>query len=329
MCADRARSMCAARGLAAGLLAVLLSFLAGCGGGEAPVRVGVLVDCTGLVEAERPAEIAGVELPFQERDFSAGGRRVEFVRACTENGAYTRPILQARRLIEDESVDVVVGPAGGAEGGVMRDLAARYPDVAFVLTATAAQEATMRRTRPNVFRWVADGAQSAAGLASYAYHDLGWRRAAVAFDYVPGAWEATAGFVAEFCSLGGEVRSQGAFLGEGADRAVAARLARAGDGVFMSDGFFNAAEFLRAYAHRVRDLARRLVINGYGLSLPRALQPPGVDLTGVVIGADLPRTSERPEWHAYARALRQAYPDLPPGSAHDQVLLSYYMGAEA
>jgi branched-chain amino acid transport system substrate-binding protein len=322
MNADRARAV------VAGLIAALLCLAGGCGDEEKPVRVGVLVDCTGLFKAEQQAEFAGAELPFKERDFSVAGRPVELVRACTENSSYTRPILQTRRLIEEDRVTVVVGPVGDPEGVVMRNLAAHYPDVTFILTATGAQEATMRDTRPNVFRFVADGAQSAAGLASYAYHELGWRRAAIAFDGAPGAWEAAAGFVAEFCSLGGYVRSQGLFEGSSADRRLAARLARESDGVFVGDGFFPAAEFLRAYARSERDLPRRLVLNGWGFSVPRALVPPGVDLSGVVIGADMPRTSERPEWRRYVRSFHEAYPDLPADAPRDQLLLSYYMGME-
>ena len=310
--------------LAAGALAMPV----GCGSHEDPFRVGVLVDCVGILQPKGAGMLAGAELPFRERDFSVGGRKVELVKGCTEVSALTNPILAARRLIEDEGVDVVMGPVGDTEGVVMRDLAARYPDVTFILAATAAQDATLRKSQQNVFRFVADGAQSAAGLASYAYRDLGWRRAAVAFDYVPSAWEATAGFVAEFCSLGGRVDVQGAFEAAPPDRRLAGRMARQADGVFLSSGFYSPGEFLTAYDRAVTHLSRRLILNGYGLSLPQALTRPGVDLTGVVLGGDIPFAAETPDWRHYIRALETTYPDLPPGAAHDQVLVPYYVGAE-
>jgi branched-chain amino acid transport system substrate-binding protein len=316
------------RGSAVVLTAALLGLVSGCGGDDESLRVGVLVDCSGLLETSEQGELAGAELPFKQRDGAAGGRRVEIVKGCTEIGSVTLAIARARSLIEEDGAEVVVGPAGEPEGVLMRRLAPRYPQVTFILSASVAQEATLRASQPNVFRFVADGAQSAAGLATYAYRDLGWRRAAVAFDLAPVSWDATAGFVAEFCSLGGEVRSQGPLAPGAGDGALAARLARESDGVFLTTGFYDPAEFLDAYSRAVRHLPERLVLHGYGLSLPHALTPRGVDLSGVVLGGDIPRAAELPEWRRYLRAFANAYPELPPSTARDQIVVPYYVGAE-
>lgn len=313
----------------AGLAAAALALPAGCGDDEEPLRVGVLVECTGILQAFGDATFAGAELPIKERDGSAGGRPVELVKGCEEIGSTTPLIVETRRLIEDEGVDVVVGPVGETEGLLMRKLAAHYPDVTFLLGASATQEVTLRAAQPNVFRFSADAAQAAAGLAAYAYNDLGWRRAAVAFDYPASSWASTAGFVAEFCSLGGTVDSQGAFIATRADRGLARRLARDADGVFLTDGFYNAAEFLRAYGDQVERLPARLVLNGYWLSQPHQLAPNGVDLTGVVVGQDIPYDSERPEWRRYMRAFADAYPDLPRDSGGDLLVIPYYLSTEA
>ena len=310
------------------MAAASLGLVAGCGGGDEPLRVGVLVDCSGLLESSEQGELAGAELPFEQRDDAAGGRRVEIVKGCTEITSLTLTIARARSLIEEEGAEVVIGPSGEPEGVLMRRLAPRYPDVTFILSASVAQEATLRDSQPNVFRFVADGAQSAAGLGTYAYKDLGWRRAAVVFDYAPVSWDATAGFVAEFCSLGGEVKSQGPLAPDAGNRALAARLARGSDGVFLTTGFFGPTEFLGAYSRAVRHLPERLVMNGYGLSLPHALTPHGVDLSGVVLGGDIPQAAERPEWRRYLRAFANAYPELPPSTARDQIVVPYYVGAE-
>jgi branched-chain amino acid transport system substrate-binding protein len=313
----------------AGLAAAALALPAGCGDDEDPLRVGVLVECTGILKAFDDATFAGAELPIKQRDGSAGGRRVEVVKGCVEIGSTTPLITETRRLIEDEGVDVVVGPVGETEGVLMTRIAARYPDVTFLLGASAAQETTLRHAQPNVFRFSADAAQAAAGLASYAYHDLGWRRAAVAFDYPASSWASTAGFVAEFCSLGGTVDSQGAFIATRADRALAKRLAREADGVFLTDGFYSAAEFLRSYGDQVKRLPARLVLNGYWLSQPRQLAPKGVDLAGVVVGGDIPFDSERPEWRRYLRSYAAAFPDLPKDSGGDLLVVPYYLSMEA
>ena len=70
---------------------------------------------------------------------------------------------------------------------MFRDLARRFPDVTFLASEMGAQETTLRDPPPNYFRFAPTGAQTTAGLGTYAYRDLGWRRAVIAAeDWYPG-----------------------------------------------------------------------------------------------------------------------------------------------
>jgi branched-chain amino acid transport system substrate-binding protein len=316
----------------------------GCENERMPVRIGVLAECSGVTEDLHEPMLAGAELPFLQRGArrrgrnptdgltggSAGGRPVELIEACTEIGDLSLMISETRDLIETEGADVIIGPVGETEGMVMRRIAARHPDTTFLLGASAAQAATLREPLPNMFRFVADGAQQAAGLATYARRDLGWRHAAVVFDDFPNSWESAAGFVAEFCALGGSVVARGAFTGSAMpDRALGARLAHEVDGVALIALFDSPADFLRAYARRAAPLPRRLVLNGYGFSLPGGLAPRGVDLSGVILGLDIPLASERPQWRAYVRAYQSAFPEIAPSFGVSPGVLPVYLSAEA
>ena len=64
---------------------------------------------------------------------------------------------------------------------------------------------TLVDPQPNLFRFAGDGAQSVAGLGTYAYRELGWRSAVVLGDNWAEGWELVSGFVSEFCALGGTV----------------------------------------------------------------------------------------------------------------------------
>jgi branched-chain amino acid transport system substrate-binding protein len=208
--------------LAVGAAAACLTLAsAGCGEQEPPIRVAVLTECIGPEEAHREGILAAAQLPFIARGArprgkgpaaglegaSFGGRPVEMLVGCTVPDL-SALIIEVRRLIETSGADVIIGPLGEEAGIVIRRLAARYPHVTFVLGASGAQAATLSDPQPNLFRFVADGAQSAAGLAAHAYTDLGWRRAALVMDPLPHSWEQAAGFVAEFCALGGTVVSR-------------------------------------------------------------------------------------------------------------------------
>src|SRR5207247_6284417 len=55
------------------------------------------------------------------------------------------------------------------------------------------------------FRFNGDGAMWNAGLGDLAYNKLHWKTAAVVADDYSFAWTSAAGFIAEFCAVGGKV----------------------------------------------------------------------------------------------------------------------------
>jgi branched-chain amino acid transport system substrate-binding protein len=339
MAAKARRLLCAVPLIACATLAA-----PGCREKPEPVRVAVLVECSGAYDYFRQPMLAGAQLPFIRRGAvrkggrpddgltgaAAGERPVELIEGCTEIGDLTLLITETRRLIETEGVDVIIAPIGETEAMVMRRIAARHPDTTFLLGSSASRDATLRRPSPNLFRFVADGAQSAAGLAAHARRDLGWRSAALVFDDLPASWESAAGFVAEFCALGGSVVARELFTESAAsDRALAARLAREVDGVALVSTFFSSSQFLRAYSRHVGRLSRRLVLTGFGFTLPGALPPGRIDLSGVVFGFDIPLASERPQWHRYLRAFERAFPGVESGLVNSALVFADYVSAEA
>jgi branched-chain amino acid transport system substrate-binding protein len=337
--------------LAVGAAAACLALAStGCGDEEPPVRVAVLTECIGPLEVFKESILAAAQLPFIQRGArpraegpaaglegaSFGGHPVEMLVGCINIANLSGLIIEVRRLIETSGADVIIGPVGETGGIITRRLAARYPHVTFLLGASGAQAATLSDPQPNVFRFVADGAQSTAGLAAHAYTDLGWRRAALVMDpFEPHSWEQAAGFVAEFCALGGTVVSRDPLLVQLApDRALGARLSREVDGTMLITTASSPTHFLRTYDRGSATLPRRLLLAGFWFAQPGGLSPGGppprgVDLSGVVLGGDLPLDSERPQWRRQQRAYVRAFPQLPSGLAHGPVQFAPYMAAEA
>ena len=178
---------------------------------------------------------------------------------------FPRLIAETRWLVESEGADVVVGPLGTPEGAMMRRIAAKYPDVTFLVGTGGAQETTLRDPQPNLFRFTPDGAQSVAGLATYAFEKLGWRRAVVVAEGYPGGWEVAAGFVAEFCSLGGAIveRDFQSLLFTPDPAAAAMRHAGSADGVALFATAAHPSPYLARYAAAVGEgLDTRLVVSG-------------------------------------------------------------------
>ena len=137
---------------------------------------------------------------------------------CDEGGEFSTVIATARRLVEVEHADVVLGGTWPGDGIVLGQVARRYPTVAFVAASTGPGEVTLLRPSPNLFRVRPSYTQPAASLGIYAYRQAGWRRAAVLVEDDEEGWAESAAFTAEFCAVGGRVeRSLGIPAGADAE----------------------------------------------------------------------------------------------------------------
>ena len=318
----------------AAALAVFAAAVAGCGTDEPVVRIGVLADCQGALRGFGDGELAGAELAFLRRGarllgtgpsggvsaIDVDGRRVELVQGCQETGEHTLYIEEARRLLENEHVDVVVGGASV----VARELARRYPRAVFVSTFWDEQEITMRRPAANLFRFSPDYAQREAGLGAYAYHQLGWRRAAVVADYANPGWAGAAAFTAEFCALGGHVVTT---VYAGTQDRVARALAMQPDGIATFVEYIDPAKILGSLASKLHD-PRRLLVSSANLEDPELMQTIGRKLDGVVGSTWLPSSPPSPVLRDYRRRWRVAFPGLPAAFANHSAVIGYYNALE-
>ncbi len=331
----------ARRALTVALMAAVAAVAAGCPGGEErPLRIGVIVDCTGIYRSLEDAELSGAALPLLQRGADLRGRRaadgltparvagrnVELVPGCTETFEFSTLTTELRRLAEQEHVDAIVAAAGSADEIVMRDVAHRYPRVAFLPVAHGPREVTLRRPAPNLFRFTADNGQGVAGLADHAFNGLGWRRVAIVAANWDVGWSGRDAFTREFCALGGDVAGQlgvDSFDPAGGD---VAQIPRDVDGVAVfATGFTGPAGFMRRLARRVGDPARQIVV-GPGLVDDRPLLR---DTAGALDGVVGSSNAEPARLRAYLRAFAHAFPGVPADVAGGEQVSGYRDAVEA
>jgi branched-chain amino acid transport system substrate-binding protein len=324
----------------AGFLAVasLAAGAAGCSGRERPIRIGLLTDCRGIFSGYEDEMLAGAELPLLRRgahltngqpsggvsEARAAGRDVELIRGCTEESEHTILVEEARRLVEVEGVDAVVGAIGESDSLVLRELARKYPEVIFVPAWSGTQGLTLRHPAANVYRFDTDEAQDVAGLGSYAYRELGWRRAAVVADTTPVGWHEEAAFVAEFCALGGDVTARFTAPIDLGDPKVAHALQDAdGVAVLTFGGLFVPPDFLPALTRVVGSPQTRLVVGTYVLEDSNTIVPVAGPHAGVVGASSIPPANATPAMRAHRREFSEAFPGLPPADAETPIVLAF------
>jgi branched-chain amino acid transport system substrate-binding protein len=219
----RPRRLLAVAGLA--LLAV-----AGCGSsstatstGSNVIKLGILSDCQGdfgsfynddiggalsVLAAHYGGKPSGSKPSDGMTGAVIAGKQIQIVGFGCSDSTANKAIEETRRLVEQLGADILIGPLSGDEGIAVANYAKTQPNKTFLNGISGAQDATLKVQAPNFFRFNPDGAQWSAGLGSYAYSNLGWRTAAVIGDDYAFPYTSNAGFIAEFCAVGGNVTSR-------------------------------------------------------------------------------------------------------------------------
>jgi branched-chain amino acid transport system substrate-binding protein len=245
------------------------------------------------------------------------GRPVALYIGCNpaDGGSSTEQVLEeARRLVEQVGVDVLVAPTATLDELALQEYARMHPHTTFVDGAGAAPDPN---PAPNFFSFDPNGAQWMAGLGSYAYHRLGWRRA-VEIAFAPDAfsWEQVAAFTAEFCSLGGTIAKRIFYPLYTSDwSAVVSRVPRRGiDGIVFDNPNLLVA-LAKSDPALNGSLARKVIATSIGL-LP-TIDQLGRRAEGIVTAGpslQLPNADARPGLAPsalYRREFRRWFPGVP------------------
>ena len=186
-----------------------------------PIKIAILSDCKGAFAAFYGADVGGAIQAFVEqtgakvvnkndpikgmKGGTIAGHPVKLVGIGCSNDSADLAIKETKRLMEKLGADILIGPLSGDESIAVAKYAKAHPTKTFVNGTAGALDTTMIVRAPNFFRWNGDGAQWNAGTGWVAYNVLGWRKVNVIMDDYSFGWTSAAGFIAEFCALGGKV----------------------------------------------------------------------------------------------------------------------------
>jgi branched-chain amino acid transport system substrate-binding protein len=309
-----------------------LAWLAGttfAAGAQAPIKIGILSTCQGPFAVFYPETTAGARLPLIERGgklkgrsatapvtgVKIGGHPIQLVFGCS-NAQPDVALKEARRLVEQVGVDILLGPLSGDEGIAIANYSKKQPTKTFVNGTSAAQDTTLKVRSPNFFRFTTDGAQWMAGLGSYAYKTLGWRTAVVIGDDYSFPYTQAAGFVAEFCSLGGKiVKRIWPPLGTKDYSGFITQIPRTGvDGFLMAVGGTGTVAFVKDFEGLAGAQLSKVMVGGSVTIDPTAIEALGDRLVGVVAGSPIPPDSKSAAWRKYAQGIQKHFPKVSPNS---------------
>jgi branched-chain amino acid transport system substrate-binding protein len=201
--------------------AVWAAAAVGSAGAASPIKIAILSDCAGPFGNQYNADIGGAEAAFAQfagaklnnpndpsRGFTGGsvnGHPLTLVGLGCSDSTPDTAIKQVRRLMEQLGAQILIGPLSGDEGVATANYAKAHPSQTFINGTSGAQDTTLKVRAKNFFRYNGDGAMWNAGIGDLAYHQLGWRKAAIIMDDYSFAWTSGAGMITDFCAAGGQI----------------------------------------------------------------------------------------------------------------------------
>lgn len=274
-----------------------------------PLKVGVLMALEGTYAVPGADGMRGIELALQQHENMAGGREIVITTQSTDTTPDSA-VRGARKLVEQDGVDIVLGPLSGSEGIAIRDYSKTQPDITFINGISGAQEATYVEPSENFFRFNMDGAQWSAGLGKYVYDEKGYEYVATIGEDYSFIYTQVLGFALGFCEAGGEITDRlWVPLGTKDFGSIIASLPDDVDAIYLGLGGGDAVNFLNQYQQAggsANLIGGTIMVDGSVLNSKGSAKDA---LIGVPSSGPQADTYDGEAWVKYVKAYQDAFPD--------------------
>jgi branched-chain amino acid transport system substrate-binding protein len=325
------------------LLATAAGFAAFVAAGSAnaadKVKIGVTATLEGTYTVLGEDGMRGYDMAVEKHGGKAGGREIETIVGSTD-ASPDSAVRAAKKLVEQDKVDVLNSPLSGAEGIAIRDYSKTQPQITVINSSSGAVETTYGdpsagiTPSPTFYRFNLDGAQWHAGLGDYAYNVKHYKKiATIAEDYAF-TYTQVMGLVVEYCKAGGQITKRLWVPLGTKDFAsyIPQLLSEDVDAIYLGLGGADAVNFLNQYqqagghAHLIGGsiMVDQTVLSSKGKAKDA--------LIGTIAASGLADNDPNPKWQAFVKA----YKDHPKTgyfknafSSPSLLAISYYNSADA
>ncbi len=293
------------------------------------IKVGVLATLEGTYTVLGEDGVRGFRTALGQFNEMAGGRPIEVIIGATD-ASPDSAVRAARKLVEQDGVDIIIGPLSGSEGIAVKNYAKTQPHVTFINGISGAQGTTFTEPADNFFRFNMDGAQWMAGLGNYVFNEKGWETVATIGEDYSFIYTQVLGFALEYCQAGGEITERHWVpLGTKDFGSIIAALPDDVDAIYLGLGGGDAVNFLNQYLQAGGEAN---LIGGTIMVDGTVLNSKG-DAKDVLIGTPAagPQadTWDNEAWQAYVKAYQDAFAPEDRFPSPSLLATGYYNAATA
>ena len=296
--------------------AIALTAIVGSGSANAAdkLKIGVTATLEGTYTVLGEDGMRGYDLAIEERGGKAGGKEIETIVGSTD-ASPDSAVRAAKKLVEQDKVDVLLSPLSGAEGIAIRDYSKTQPQITVINSSSGAAETTYGdpsagvTPSPTFYRFNMDGAQWSAGLGDYIYNVKHYKKIATLSEDYAFTYTQVFGLALDYCPLGGQITTRlWVPLGTKDFSSAIAKLPDDVDAIYLGLGGADAINFLNQYQQaggNAKLIGGSIMVDQTILSSKGKAKEA---LVGVVSAGPQADTWDDPRWQAFVKAYQQAWP---------------------
>jgi branched-chain amino acid transport system substrate-binding protein len=266
----------------------------------------------------------GFDLAVMQHHNKAGGKDLEIVRGSSD-ASPDSALRAAKKLVEQDKVDILIAPLSGSEGIALRDYAKTQPQVTIINGCSGALETTYVTPAPNFFRFNIDGAQMHKGLGQYIYNVKHYKKIATIGEDYSFVYTQVFGLALDYCPLGGQITKRiWVPLGTKDFSSVISSLPDDVDAIYLGLGGADALNFLNQYQQaggNAKLFGGTIMIDQTILSSKGKAKEA---LIGTASAAPFADTSDDPKWQAFVKAYKDNWPPEKRFASPSLCAVNYY-----
>ena len=312
-------------------IAAALAAVIGAGAANAgdKIKIGFFSTLEGTYTALGEDGQRGFDLAVMQHHNKAGGKELEIARGSSD-ASPDSALRAAKKLVEQDKVDILVAPLSGAEGIALRDYAKTQPQVTIVNGCSGALETTYVKPAKNFFRFNIDGAQMHKGLGQYIYNVKHYKKIATIGEDYAFVYTQVMGLVLDYCPLGGQITKRiWVPLGTKDFSSVIPQIPDDVDAIYLGLGGADAVNFLNQYQQAggsAKLIGGSIMVDQTVLSSKgRAKEA----LVGTVAAGPQADTWDDPRWQKFVKAYQAAWPADKRFTSPSLCATNYYDATEA
>jgi branched-chain amino acid transport system substrate-binding protein len=226
--------------------AAVATALMGSAWAQETLKIGLLANLEGPFAVPGQDGYRGADMALKEMKGMAGGKKIEFIKVSSD-ATPDKAVAMTRKAVEQDKVQIMIGPLSGDEGIAVKNYAKTKPDITFINGSSGAQATTLTDPAPNFYRFNTEGAQWMVGLGEAALAK-GYKKTFLISEDYGFPYSQVQGFMASYCAKGGKVVDKAWVpLGTKDYASVIAKIPKDVDALVVVLGGSDAVNFLTQY----------------------------------------------------------------------------------